>query len=320
MTGLRIEQLTVQYGHGPSLVRAVDRVSLDVPTGGTLGLVGESGCGKSTLARAIVGLAPVVSGSVRVDGIDCSSQRARDSRSFRRRVQMVFQDPYSSLNPRMTISDTLGEALKLGGRERYVTRSTDEEAKRLLGLVGLSSSAMRRYPHQFSGGQRQRIAIARALAVKPQIVITDEITSALDVSSQATILNLLRELQRELGLSYLFISHDLSVIRHVCDRVAVMYLGRVVEDADADALFSRPLHPYTQALLKAVPRLTDSREALILEGEIPDPLFPPRGCRFHPRCPIGPAHRTDRSICQDEDPQIAASSRQHLAACHFVEA
>src|SRR5579872_1497921 len=171
MTGLRIEELTVQYGHGPNLLRAVDRVSLDVPTGGTLGLVGESGCGKSTLARAIVGLAPVVSGSVTIDGIDCSSQHVRDSRSFRRRVQMVFQDPYSSLNPRMTISDTLREALKLGGRERPANRSTGEEAMRLLGLVGLSASALDRYPHQFSGGQRQRIAIARALAVKPKIVI-----------------------------------------------------------------------------------------------------------------------------------------------------
>jgi oligopeptide/dipeptide ABC transporter ATP-binding protein len=283
-----------------------------------MGLVGESGCGKSTIARALVGLLPVASGSISVDDTDFTSTRSRNSRAYRRRVQMIFQDPYSSLNPRMSVREVLEEAVWMRGGKHADRRRARIEVLRILDLVGLPADSLERYPHQFSGGQRQRIAIARALAVGPDMLIADEVTSALDVSVQATILNLLRDLQRELDLSYLFISHDLSVIRLMSDQVAVMYLGRIVETAPSDELFDDPRHPYTQALLGSIPSLESQRTRAPLAGDLPDPRRPPVGCRFHNRCPQGPAHRQERTICIEVDPQGEASGRPHLSACHFV--
>jgi peptide/nickel transport system ATP-binding protein len=230
---------------------------------------------------------------------------------------MVFQDPHSSLNPRMSVGEALLEALSMRGHELSRSRRR-QELLSLLDLVGLRKDAVDRYPHQFSGGQRQRIAIARALAVGPDVVIADEVTSALDVSVQATILNLLKDLQRELKLSYLVISHDLSVVRLMSDRVAVMYLGRIVEDAPSRALFAQPRHPYTQALIGSVPDLASKRTKAPLVGDLPDPHHPPAGCRFHSRCPVGPVRRPERVICVERDPQEIAGTREHLAACHFV--
>jgi peptide/nickel transport system ATP-binding protein len=313
---LRLEGVTVRYGSGAGALTAVDTVDLEVPKGRTLGLVGESGCGKSTIARAIVGLVPIVSGRLLLDGVDHTAERSRSSRAFRSRVQMIFQDPYSSLNPRMSVSDSITEVLAL---RRDVPRSTRRnEALRILELVRLPASALTRYPHQFSGGQRQRIAIARALAVKPDIIVNDEVTSALDVSVQANVLNLLRELQRELGLSYLFISHDLSTVRYMSDSVAVMYLGRVVEDATTEDLFRAPTHPYTRALIASIPKLGEKRRPAPVAGDLPDPRHPPSGCRFHTRCPIGPLRFPDRTVCVEQDPQAIAGSKPHRAACHFA--
>lgn len=317
MTRLEVQALTVRYGQGRRALTAVDGVDLKVPVSGTLGLVGESGCGKSTLARAIVGLAPVVSGKILLDGVDHSAQPQREARRYRRRVQMIFQDPYSSLNPRMTVSDMMQEALYIRGL-RGSGSDRNKEAVRILELVGMSRHALNRYPHQFSGGQRQRIAIARALAVGPEVIISDEVTSALDVSVQATILNLLKELQREFGLSYLFISHDLSVVRYISNHVAVMYLGQVVESAPVADLFARPRHPYTRALIASIPHLSDSKQAAPLAGDLPDPRTPPSGCRFHTRCPIGPLAHPERTICIEEDPQAIAKGESHRAACHFA--
>jgi ABC-type glutathione transport system ATPase component len=255
---LEVIQVTVRYGRGRSAVTANEDVDLVVPRGGTLGLVGESGSGKSTIARALVGLVPITSGSIRLDGIDCSARSARDSPAFRRRVQMVFQDPYSSLNPRMTVGEMVGEAVRLRDR-RLAPADVRKESARALDLVGLSADALDRFPHQFSGGQRQRIAISRALAVGPDVVLNDEVTSALDVCTQATILNLLRSLQQRLGVSYLFISHDLSVVRIMSDYVAVMLRGRVVECAPTETLFNAPEHPYTRTLIESVPKLRGPR-------------------------------------------------------------
>jgi peptide/nickel transport system ATP-binding protein len=296
---------------------AVDGVSLAVPKRGTLGLVGESGCGKSTLARALVGLAPLKTGTVALDGEGVSS-RALRSRAYRSHVQMVFQDPSTSLNPRMRIIDQLSEALTLArsGRRGRVERA--KRAEELLDLVGMSRSALDRYPHQFSGGQRQRIAIARALAVEPAVILADEITSSLDVSVQATILNLMRDLQRELHLSYLFISHDLSTVRYMSDQVAVMYLGRIVEAAPVDDFFAEPRHPYTGALIRSIPQLSVANRQTPLVGEIPDPRDPPRGCRFHTRCPVGPLADDSRSLCVERDPSDDAARRPHRVACHFA--
>jgi oligopeptide/dipeptide ABC transporter ATP-binding protein len=291
-------------------------VDLAVPAGQTLGLVGESGCGKSSIARAIVGLAPILSGQVLLDGTDYTDQNRREAREFRRRVQMVFQDPYSSLNPRMAVEEMLTEVLP---KERFKSRRDRRgEVQRLLGLVGLPMTALPRFPHQFSGGQRQRIAIARALAVGPEVIINDEVTSALDVSVQATILNLLKELQRELGLSYIFISHDLATVQFMSDVVAVMYLGRVVETSQTSALFEVPRHPYTKALMESIPQVGMPRRPAPLSGDVPSPQNPPTGCRFHSRCPIGPIFRSDRGICIEEDPQLTAEGRPHRAACHFA--
>jgi peptide/nickel transport system ATP-binding protein len=312
---LELRHLSVRYGHGRDVLVAVDDVSLAVPPGQTLGLVGESGSGKSTLARAVLGLVPVAGGEILLGGEDCTSARVRNSKAWRRRVQMVFQDPDSSLNPRMTIGVALGEALSTRDVPRGKRRT---EALRILDLVQLPASTLDRYPHQFSGGQKQRIAIARALAVRPELVVLDEVTSALDVSVQATILNLLNELQRELQLSMLFISHDLSVVGLMSDQVAVMYLGRLAEVGNSRLLFSEPQHPYTRALTRSIPRFTGDRVRAPLRGDLPDPRRPPSGCRFHTRCPVGPLHNPDRSICIHVDPQTDADEREHRAACHFA--
>jgi peptide/nickel transport system ATP-binding protein len=316
---LEVHGLTVRYGTGDRALTAVEGVDLAIRRGRTLGLVGESGCGKSTVARALVGLAPVVAGRVTLDGTDCTSQSARDSPRYRRRVQMVFQDPFSSLNPRMSVGALLDEALIMRGGEFHSRRRRAAESARLLELVGLPAEARSRYPHQFSGGQRQRIAISRALAVDPDVLILDEVTSALDVSVQATVLNLLRELQRRLRLSYLFISHDLSVVRLMSDEVVVMYLGQVVERASTEDLFTRPAHPYTTALLKSIPSLHGRREPAPLSGDPPDPRRPPAGCRFHTRCPVGPLAHPERTRCIELAPALGPESGSHRAACHFAE-
>jgi len=292
-------------------------VSLRVERGKTLGLVGESGCGKSTVARAVAGLLPIASGGIVVNDIDYSSFRARNSREYHRQVQLVFQDPYSSLNPRMTIRHALGEALTLRGvRDRAERNRLTQQS---LELVELSTSALERYPHQFSGGQRQRIAIARALAVGSQVIVADEITSALDVSIQAAILNLLRRVQRETEVSILFISHDLSVIRYVSDTVAVMYLGEIVEQSSTATLFGHPRHPYSSALIRSIPQIGEERRPAPIKGELPDPHHPPSGCRFHLRCFMGPTRYPDRIICVQESPQLIADEQPHRAACHFSE-
>ncbi|HEY6117865.1 MAG TPA: oligopeptide/dipeptide ABC transporter ATP-binding protein, partial [Candidatus Dormibacteraeota bacterium] len=275
-------------GFGGLAVRAVDGVDLTIRRGETLGLVGESGCGKSTLARLVTGLLPVTAGSIVFDGDDVTRLRGGRLRRVRRKMQMIFQDPFASLDPRMTVGDILQEPL-----DNFSVGSVRERRRRvqeLLRLVGLNPNFTNRYPHEFSGGQRQRIGIARALAVNPSFIVCDEPVSALDVSIQAQIINLLQDLQREFKLTYLFIAHDLAVVRHLSDRIAVMYLGKVVETADRNDIYDRPQHPYTKALLSSIPvpdpRVEAERAPILLKGEIPSPVNPPSGCRFHPRCPI----------------------------------
>ena len=298
--------LTRGLGWSRRKLRAVDDVSFSIPAGETLGLVGESGCGKSTLGRVLVGLTAPSGGRILLDGQPLRPVRTRDER---RRIQMVFQDPYSSLDPRMTIHDVVAEPLRINGG---YTRSRVEE---LLAQVGIAADAGSRLPAQFSGGQRQRIAIARALALDPQVLILDEAVSALDVSIQAQIINLLRDLQRRLGLTYLFISHDLSVVRHISQRVAVMYLGRIVEIGTRTEVLDRPAHPYTQALLSAVPDpRRRGRRRIVLGGDLPNPLDPPAGCVFSTRC----FKATDR--CTREAPALEVQGTGHLAACHYAEA
>ncbi|MGI4953123.1 MAG: ABC transporter ATP-binding protein [Janthinobacterium lividum] len=292
-------------------VRALAGVTLSVARGETLAVVGESGCGKSTLARALVGLVPLDGGQVVFDGQDALALNGAGRRAYNRRVQMVFQDPYGSLNPRMSVGETLGEALRV--HRMVAADAIPSRIAGLLALVGLPAAAAARLPHAFSGGQRQRIAIARALAVEPDLLIADEIVSALDVSVQAQILNLLVDMQERLGLAILFISHDLRVVRHLAHRVAVMYLGRVVESGPADAVFAGPLHPYTQALLRAAPRLgkrVDEGPAAV-RGELPSPMQVVPGCPFHPRCPLA----FDR--CRTEVPAMQVA-HGHGAACHLV--
>jgi peptide/nickel transport system ATP-binding protein len=304
MSALETRELGVRFGP----VAAVDRVSISVPAGRVLGLVGESGSGKSTIARAIVGLVPAA-GRVLVGGADVSSLPAG-----RRRVQLVFQDPYASLNPRMTVGETLAEAARAGRRER------DARTRELLDLVALDARHAGRLPRELSGGQRQRVAIARALAAGPEVLIADEVTSALDVSVQGAILNLLRDVQARLGLTVLFISHDLSLVRYMSDAAAVMYLGRIVEAGAIGELVARPRHPYTRALLDAVPRLAGPAigAPALLDADPPDPGAPPAGCHFHPRCPVGPRVRPDRAVCAERDPWPGAGARPHCAACHFA--
>ncbi|WP_432570956.1 ABC transporter ATP-binding protein [Kineococcus sp. SYSU DK005] len=295
-------------------VRAVDGVDLDIRRGETLGLVGESGCGKSTLGNALLRLVEPTGGSVEFDGTDVTALRARELRALRRRAVMVFQDPYASLDPRTTVGRTIAEPLQVHGLHPGAAARAARVAE-LLELVGVDPSAASRYPHEFSGGQRQRVGIARALAGEPDFVVCDEAVASLDVSVQAQVLNLLRDLQRRLGLTYLFVSHDLAAVRHVSDRIAVMYLGRVVEVGDAGAVSARPQHPYSQALLSAVP-LPDPaaerrRERIVLRGEVPSAARVPSGCRFRTRCPRAFAP------CPDVDPALQEAEPGHAAACHL---
>jgi oligopeptide/dipeptide ABC transporter ATP-binding protein len=293
-------------------VKAVDGVSLQIRKGETLGLVGESGCGKSTLGRLILLIETPTRGDILLEGQSILKYSKSRMRNLRRQMQIIFQDPFSSLNPRKNVAHIVGEPLFVHGMKNR--RKREKEVLRLLEVVGLKKEHMRRYPHQFSGGQRQRIGVARALALNPKLIICDEAVSALDVSIQAQVINLLQDLQEEFGLTYLFISHDLSVVEHISDRVAVMYLGEVVELADSDTLYNSPLHPYTQALLAAapVPDPKRKRERTVLTGDVPSPIHPPPGCRFHTRCPY------IQDICKTEKPELQDMGRNHLAACHFA--
>jgi oligopeptide/dipeptide ABC transporter ATP-binding protein len=305
---------------GGASVQALDGVSLEVRRGETLGLVGETGCGKSTLARCLMRLYDLTSGHVEFDGDDITALSRRQLRPYRQRMQLIFQDPFGSLNPRRRVGSIIGDPFAIhGGSEK---RDRMRNVQDLMELVGLNAEHYNRFPSEFSGGQRQRIGIARALALRPELVICDEPVSALDVSIQAQIVNLLADLQGELGLTYVFIAHDLSVVRHVSDRIAVMYLGKIVEIAEAEELFKRPRHPYTAALLSALPvadpDLADSRRRILLAGDVPSPIDPPSGCRFHPRCPKA------RAECARSEPALqprAGDAVTHLTACHFpVEA
>ena len=311
---LRVQGLKKYFGRRDRPVRAVDDVSFDIAAGEVLGLVGESGSGKSTIGRSVLKLIEPSAGAIRFEGIDLVPLSARAMRPYRRRLQIIFQDPYASLNPRRRVGDTLAEALATHGLHPGPARAA--RIAELLALVGLAPEHARRYPHEFSGGQRQRIGLARALALDPDVLIADEPVSALDVSIQAQVINLLQDLKHKRGLSYIFIAHDLAVVRHIADRVAVMYLGKIVELAPKRKLFALPRHPYTQALLSAVPvpDPTAKRARIRLAGDVPSPLNPPKGCHFHTRC----AHAKDR--CKvDEPPLRPIGDNGASVACHFAE-
>ena len=294
-------------------VHAVDGVSFDIYKGETLGLVGESGCGKSTTGRTVLHLYEPTSGSVMFDGKDLAKLKGSELRSMRKDLQMIFQDPYASLNPRMTVRQIIGEPMEI--HNTYRGEEQLNRVKRLLELVGLNPAFVNRYPHEFSGGQRQRIGIARALALEPKLIVCDEPISALDVSIQAQVVNLLEDLQKEMGLTYLFIAHDLSMVRHISNRIAVMYLGIIIELAERNELYLNPLHPYSQALLSAVPypdpEIEEKRKRIILEGDVPSPVNPPSGCRFRTRC------RFAKEICAQERPEFKEVKPGHFVACHF---
>ncbi len=292
-------------------VKAVDGVSFYIKRGETLGLVGESGCGKTTCGRCILRLIEPTAGEVIFEGRNILQLDKEEMRKLRREMQIVFQDPYASLNPRMTVGDIIGEPLEIHGVARGAAK--EKRVKELLEVVGLSPQHVRRYPHEFSGGQRQRIGVARALALNPKLIICDEPVSALDVSIQSQVLNLLQDLQEEFSLTYLFVAHDLAVIKHISDRIAVMYLGKLVELADKEELFDNPQHPYTEALLSAIPIPNPEvrKERIILEGDVPSPIDPPKGCRFHPRC------RYAQDVCKQLEPRFVDIGEEHYVACHL---
>jgi len=295
-------------------IKAVDDISFSIRRGETLGLVGESGCGKSTTGRTILQLYRPTAGSVFFEGQDLSKMKGEQLRRMRRKMQMIFQDPYASLNPRMTVGNIVGEPLEVHGVAKGKERR--ERVQELLQLVGLNPYFINRYPHEFSGGQRQRIGVARALALNPSFIVCDEPISALDVSIQAQVVNLLEDLQEEFGLTYLFIAHDLSMVRHISDRVAVMYLGKIMELTDRNELYNNPLHPYTQALLSAVPIpdpvVEETRKRIILEGDVPSPANPPAGCNFSTRCPRA------LDVCHEEEPEFKEVGPEHWVACHLI--
>jgi oligopeptide transport system ATP-binding protein len=296
-------------------VKAVDGVDFSIEAGETLGLVGESGSGKTTVGRMLLHLLPATSGEILYDGADITKMNAAEIRRLRRKIQIIFQDPFASLNPRMTVGDIIGEPLRIHGIARG--KAARDRVQELLSLVGLRPYSANRYPHEFSGGQRQRVGIARALAVDPTFIVCDEPVSALDVSIQAQVINLLEDLQAQLGLTYLFIAHDLSVVRHISTRVSVMYVGKIVELGSRDDLYARPLHPYTIALLSAIPipdpGVERRRKRIVLTGDIPSPVNPPSGCRFHTRCPVA------FERCTTEVPAFHDYGNKHFAACHWVE-
>jgi oligopeptide transport system ATP-binding protein len=303
------------FGRKKQVVHAVDGVSLEIRRGETLGLVGESGCGKSTTGRTILQLYRPTSGSVIFEGIDLVKLKKKELHEYRRKMQIIFQDPYASLNPRLTVGEIIGDPLWVH-RVSQNKAEIEQRVRELLELVRLNPTYYNRYPHEFSGGQRQRIGVARALALQPELVVCDEPISALDVSIQAQVINLLEDLQKQFNLTYLFIAHDLSMVRHLCNRVAVMYLGVIVEIAERNEFYYNPLHPYTKALLSAVPipdpKVEAKRQRTILKGEVPSPIHPPSGCRFHTRCPIA------EEICSQVDPEMREILPGHFAACHLV--
>ena len=310
---LEVKNLKKYFKTHKGNVHAVDNVSFTLERGKTLGIVGESGCGKSTTARTIIKLIEPKSGKIVFDGRDITRLKPQEMRPIRREMQMIFQDPYASLNPRMTVSDIIGEPLDI--YHLYEGKERQERIYELLNTVGLGKDHASRYPHEFSGGQRQRIGIARAIALQPKLIICDEPVSALDVSIQAKIINLLNELQEKMGIAYIFISHDLSVVKHIADRVGVMYLGNMMEMADTESLYAKPLHPYTQALFSAIPRIGKERieDKQILGGDVPSPANPPKGCRFCTRCP------KVMDICKTERPDFKEVEPGHFCACHLYD-